>query len=97
MESEDLLQRMSQEIGAELERLAGSGWEYPIYVVVVAANGTIMAFHYDDSPTGRLVAEVLVPPGVAVPLNVIFVSTRGEAYRKLIDEESLGAALPPVN
>ena len=62
MESEDFSTSVSDEIGAELERLAGSEWKYPIYVVVIAANGTIMALHYDDGPTGRLVAEHLVKP-----------------------------------
>ena len=88
---------MSDEIDAELEKLAGSEWKYPTYVVVIAANGTIMALHYDDGPTGRLVAEHLVQPGVVLPINLIFVSTTGEAVRKLMDVESLGAAPFPVN
>ena len=97
MESEDLLASLSAEIGAELERLAGSGWKYPIYMVVIAANGTIMALHYGGGPTGHLVAEHLVQPGAVLPINLIFVSTTGEAVRMLMDEKTLGVAGFTVN
>ena len=72
------------------ELIEEHGFEPPLFLSVIAVNGSVMAFRYrqcDDGPKTEVVAEHLEAAGFALPINVMFVDARGEAARMRIGRE----------
>lgn len=65
----------------------------PLYVAVLAANGEAMIVHYTvadalDSLEADVVAEHLPEGRMRLPVNLLFVDSRGQAARMRIDPET---------
>ncbi len=74
-----------------LQQLLESGFELPIYIVVVGANGSLVLGQYPQSSVSadeELDIEILSsrerPEGYVLPINIIFVDSQGEAARLFI-------------
>jgi hypothetical protein len=68
------------------------GFEPPLFLSVIAVNGSVMAFRYrqgDDGPKTEVLAEYLDATGFALPINIMFVDARGEAARMRIGREAV--------
>jgi hypothetical protein len=80
---------LAEEIAKALTDLVSSHeYELPIWVAVVSANGCGMLVSYTAADRGGLeptvLSEHLVDPGFALPINLFFVDSRGEAARLLV-------------
>ena len=88
----DLASRLSAALGPVIAQ----GFEFPIFWVVVAANGEMLAGRYDLSESGsglesRLLVRHSADGTFAVPINLMFVDSRGEAARVVIKQLSVGS------
>lgn len=81
---------MTEAIRGVLGGLLEQGAEPPIYLAAVAANGSMMFAHYrDNGHPEHLETEVLAQhidaPGFALPVNLMFTTTTGDAYRVVVN------------
>ncbi|NIR30095.1 MAG: hypothetical protein GWN84_12430 [Gammaproteobacteria bacterium] len=65
----------------------------PLYVAVLAANGEAMVVHYKvasdlESLEAEIVAEHLPDGRMRLPVNLLFVDSRGQAARMRIDPDA---------
>jgi hypothetical protein len=78
-----------------LEELLERGFTLPLCFTVVGSNGGILAGRYradEEGLAAEFVAEDMPDgKGLALPINIMFVDSRGEAARVL-----LGANAEPV-
>lgn len=90
-----LTEYFAEALGAMLQ----NGFELPIHVAVVAVNGSMMFATYSDSGGDTLDCDVtanhIVGPGLTLPINVMFVDSRGEAARVII-ENSMNSESNPA-
>ena len=76
---------------AEIAReLIARGFEPPLWLAIISLNGCTLTYRYDaDHSTGgfspTLLAENLSEDVMRLPINIMFVDSRGEATRVVID------------
>ncbi len=86
---EDLINQVAQTIE---ELITEQGFEVPLYLASIAANGSIVALHYrwtdptqpEEGLDADLVADHTVGPGFQFPINMIFVDATGERAARMV-------------
>ena len=86
---EDLIEQVAQAIE---ELTTERGFEIPLYVAAIAANGSTLALHYswadpskpEEGLNADLVADYTVGPGFQFPINIIFVDATGERAARMV-------------
>ncbi len=82
-----MIEDLIEQIAPAIEKLiTEQGFEVPLYLASIAANGSIVALHYrwtdptqpEEGLDADLVADHTVGPGFQVPINMIFVDATGE-------------------
>ncbi len=90
---EDLIEQIAPAIEELITEL---GFEVPLYLASLAANGSIVALHYrwtdpaqpEEGLDADLVADHTVGPGFQFPINMIFVDATGErAARTVVSQK----------
>jgi hypothetical protein len=74
------------------ECLEKRGFQLPLHVAAVSANGTAMIARYTEGHTAldvTILAEHVEDPGYALPINMMFCDTVGNAARALIDKPNI--------
>ena len=87
------MDQMALVITDTIESLLEEGWEPPIVLVSVAANGRTMVARYVIGNDG-IEAELLAASpndgaAPALPINLFFVSSRGDAARVVLETPGL--------
>ena len=75
-------------IADTIESLLDEGWEPPIILVSVAANGRTMVARYvagDGLEAELLAASPKDGVALTLPINLFFVSSRGDARRVVLE------------
>jgi hypothetical protein len=73
-----------------VEQAWDNGLSVPIFVVVVSANGQVLAHRYDQGQEGLDYTEICeyVPEGKLVwPINVFFSDSTGRVMRAVIKDD----------
>ncbi len=86
---EDLIAQVAQAIE---ELTTERGFEIPLYVAAIAANGSAMILHYrwtdaahpEEGLDADLVADHSVDPGFQFPINFMFVDATGERAARMV-------------
>ena len=86
---EDLIAQLAQAIE---ELTTERGFEIPLYVAAIAANGSTLALHYrwadpskpEEGLNAVLVADYMIEPGFQLPINFMFVDATGERAARLV-------------
>ncbi len=86
---EDLLAQIAPAIE---ELITEQGFEVPLYLASIAADGSIVALHYrwtdptqpEEGLDADLVADHTVGPGFQFPINIIFVDATGERAARMV-------------
>jgi hypothetical protein len=82
-----------QSLASILEELLERGYAPPIHCAVLGANGSLLAALFrEDAGDGRLsstcTARYFLDEGFALPINMLFVDSRGEAMRVLVGSDA---------
>jgi hypothetical protein len=80
---------LSQKIASVLETLTFEhNFAWPVYVVVIASNGSMLCLHYRvPGENAQVVAQHSERYGFAVPINLVLVSSGdGRAAKLLISK-----------
>jgi hypothetical protein len=67
-----------------LEDCLSSGFEPPLYLIAIGANGSIIVARYameDDGLKSTVLTEHLESDGLGAPMNFVIVVTRGPSSR----------------
>ncbi len=86
---EDLIAQVAQAIE---ELTTERGFEIPLYVAAIAANGSAMILHYrwtdaahpEEGLDADLVADHSAEPGFQFPINLMFVDATGERAARMV-------------
>ena len=86
---EDLIKQIAPAIE---ELITEQGFEVPLYLASIAANGSIVALHYrwtdpahpEQGLDADLIADHAVGPGFQFPINIVFVDATGEGAARLV-------------
>ena len=83
------MDELSEALDEGLREMIERGFEPPLWVAVISINGCTLTFRYDADPsTGGLSPTLLTShasEALRLPINVMFVDSRGEAALVLID------------
>jgi len=81
------MEQLSHHIAAVVEQLLEGGFEFPIHLVAVAVNGSIIAGSFAGPGKGfETSAHQTIGEGFTLPINLMFVNSKtGEAARILIN------------
>ncbi len=85
------MDELSEALGESLREMIERGFEPPLWVAVISINGCTLTFRYDadaDPSTGGLSPTLLTShasEALRLPINVMFVDSRGEAALVLLD------------
>jgi energy-coupling factor transporter transmembrane protein EcfT len=76
---------LSEAIIALLTQIIDSGAKMPISLVCVGLDGSMKYSRYRTNDQGaadcEVLAETISAQGFALPINLMFIDARGEAYR----------------
>ena len=81
-----------QSLARILEALLERGYEPPIHCAVVGVNGSLVAALFrkvagEERLSSTCTAEYFVDEGFTLPINMLFVDSRGEAMRVLVQAD----------
>lgn len=79
------------ELTGILEQCIAQGFTVPLYVVIVGANGAVLAAHYLQAEQGlkaKTVAQHSVDGGFTLPVNLMIVDSTGEKAARVTFEAS---------
>jgi hypothetical protein len=93
------LDYLSRQIGAALETLTFEHhFAWPVYVAIIAANGSMLGVHYRvPGEEAQIVAQHVEAPGFEVPVSLVFVSSGdGRTANVLISRSPGDSEVPHV-
>ena len=73
-------------------QLVASGFTAPMHIVVLDMIGNTITFRYVDNDQGTFDTEIIVDgqyENMVAPINMMFVSSTGEAANVVIEEEQM--------
>ncbi|MGB8298980.1 MAG: hypothetical protein WCG85_26415 [Polyangia bacterium] len=75
-----------------LEALLAQGYQLPIHCAVLGANGSLIAVLFqkivgDDGLSSVCTGHHFLDEGFVLPVNMLFVDSRGEATRVLVESD----------
>jgi hypothetical protein len=84
-----MMENLTQQFVRILRALLAEGFQLPLHVVCVAANGAMMAFTYQAESDESLacVERFSDEANMVLPINMMYVDARNEAVRVKIDVE----------
>ena len=83
---EGALTQLAETIGQLLTQMVEAGGKFPIRTVCVSCNGSMLYTRLDGPGELQVqLAEHIVEPGFALPLNLMFVDADGNALRAVIE------------
>jgi hypothetical protein len=75
-----------------LEALIAQGYQLPIHCAVLGANGSLIAVLFqqvagEDALTSICTGHHFLDEGFVLPVNMLFVDSRGQATRVLVESD----------